>query len=162
MSFIMRRLTHCSPIMDWDTKCSYMSDLNYRMYLAGYPEPFRRNITKKAVNNYNKILKEHLEENKVMYRDIEHRPKKEKSVTWYKEKGYDLNINIPATADENLKTQMKRKLEDMSRKKILISQTHGPKLISALKTTKMSQECARKKCLPCRSGENKKHARKVM
>ena len=81
--------------MSWKDKVKYISELNLFMLRGGYNESERRYITKKIVNVYDNIMKKH-SDGQVMYREDNLEIKKKKSPLWYKEKGYDYNISIPA------------------------------------------------------------------
>ena len=139
--------------MPWAEKSEYLTDLNYRMYLAGYPEEKRRNITIKVINNYSRMLKEHQESTKLMYRSPQEQIKKKKTAMWFKDEGYDYNVAIPAMEDDQLK--MKEKLEKISGKKILMTEKYGTTALSSLKSSRSGLKCERKKCNICRHGGTK-------
>ena len=125
------------------------------MYRAGYQEATRRYLTKKIVSNYDKVLREHNEGTKIMYREDQTR-KKKKSALWFKKKGYNYNMTVPATEDDQLKSKMKKTLEEISDKKILISKQYGPKTLSSLKlSSNKKTQCDRKQCNICRHGGSK-------
>ena len=69
-------------------------------------------------------------------------------------KGFDYNFQVPNTGNNKLKLSMKTNLEDISNKKILISQTTGNKVINLLRKSNPfpAPRCHRVKCKPCHHG----------
>ena len=58
-----------------------------------------------------------------------------------KTKDYNYNVTIPATEDEKPKINLKKKREEISGKKILMSNRYGPTAPSSLKSSKSGANC---------------------
>ena len=64
----LRRLSNCSPELDWKSKARWLSELNLFMLESGYNERFRNSLTHKIVGIYSHILRKHFQGTN-MYRD---------------------------------------------------------------------------------------------
>lgn len=155
----IRRLVNCSPEMEWNDKLCHITQLNLFMKRAGYQEHERMNMTKRIINEYSERLRKHDIEEVIMYKEDNTKKKKKKNPDWYKDKGYDVNIMIPATGNTDMKNELKTKLETISNKKILLSETYGRTTVISLKTKGSKEKCLRKHYKVCHHGEIEKYVR---
>ena len=153
----LRRLTNCSPELDWKEKARWLTELNLFMLNAGYNHRFRNSLTNKIVGIYKHILTKHYKGTN-MYRDSDSMSKTcstlATSTAWYKKLGFKLAIKIPETPDQLLSKQIKKRLESYTGDKILITESHGTKLSSTLRrpNCRSTDICHRKDCKVCSSG----------
>ena len=154
----MRRLSNCSPEMEWKDKVIYLDQLNMFMKEGNHRENFRSTLTENIIRNYVKILNSHNEGSRLIYRSKEEmilmKKKKSNKTSWFKEKGFDFNFQIPGTKNNILKSDIKKELEQISGKKILISEEVGMKNIMNVKKSNPSckERCSRTDCKPCLHG----------
>ena len=82
----LRRLSNCSPSLDWKEKAVWISELNLFLLKGGYNQRFRNNLTQKVVGIYCHILSKHVQGTN-MYRSDQTIYKARDSSPWYKKLG---------------------------------------------------------------------------
>ena len=108
----IRRLKNCKIELNWEQKAKHLSELMQKMKNSGYDEEFRLEILKSSINGHEKIMEDHKNGSKPMYRNKEWKEKnnwnakkKYKKENWWKGRGQNENksvIFVPATPGSEL------------------------------------------------------------
>ena len=125
------------------------------MKQGGHKEDFRKNITNKVIANYKKILVKHLDGENMYAKKKPLRNKSNKNKTdWFKQKGYKLTVQVPATRNEEHGLIIKNSLEGRSGEKILLQEKFGRTIVGSLAKNNPSppDRCTRHDCIPCAHG----------
>ena len=149
----LRRLSNCSPEIDWKTKASLLSELNLFMYQGGYDYTFRSKVTDKIIRIYSTILSKH-NAGTNMYRQSQTNRRQKSKTDWYKQKGYQWTVQAPCTVDQKLAKDIKNRLEKSSGQKVLMQEMYGKTVSSSLSNANPCPDkiCHRLDCKICLSG----------
>ena len=108
----IRRLKNCKLELKWEQKAKHLSDFMQKMKNSGYDEIFRLEVLKSSINGHEKIVEEHINGSKPIYRNKEWKErnnwnskKKFKKENWWKGGGQTENksvIFVPATPGSEL------------------------------------------------------------
>ena len=157
---MLRRVLRCSPELKWEEKIPHCNDLTKKMQFSGYDQQFRTIVTNSALKAYKEIIRKDKAGEEPIYRDKywnrEDRNKKKrekKNGAWYKNKGAESVLFIPATPKSELKKRIEQKIKDKNFK-IKIVEKGGQTIKSLLTRQKQKPKEPDKqcKCLICQSG----------
>ena len=108
----IRRLKNCKMELEWDQKAKHLENFMQKLKNSGYDERFRLEILKSSINGYEKIVEDHQNGVKPMYRSREWKEKNKwnakkssKKENWWKGKEVIKNksvIFVPATPGREL------------------------------------------------------------
>ena len=154
---MLRVLLRCSPELEWKEKTKHCNELTKRMQFSGHTQAFRTLITKSAIKAYREIERKDKEGIEPMYRNKswnrEERniKKRERKEGWFKTKGEESVIFIPATPKSELKTRIENKVKER-KMKIRIVEKGGTQIKSLLQRSKQPSINNLCQCLICKSG----------
>ena len=112
-----RRLLNCSPSLPWTEKAAHLTTYNIRMKQAGHTQKFREQVTTRILKRYESSLHNLREHSHQIYRNKEERELaiqekggKATSSNWFKSKGYNNTLTLPATKGEALLEQVRKQM----------------------------------------------------
>ena len=153
----VRRLVNCSPDLPASQRLHHLSLFSLLMKKSGHCQSFRQNIITRALQLYN------IRRQGTLYRSREQIQEARKSrstkSSWFKKSGADAVINIPPSVNEELASQVKRKVDQLNLPdgcQVKVQQGYGRTVLSRVMTynTKQSDGCQRPNCMTCRNGIN--------
>ena len=150
---MLRTLLRCSPELDWSVFAKHGSELNRRMQYSGYSHQFRTIVTQSAINAYQKIKERDDKGQEPMYRPrswerkSRMEQKRRKRDNWFKNKGEESVIFVPATPNSELRNEYER-IVKQNKVKIRIEERVGVQLQRVLRKPRAfrGEEC---RCLVC-------------
>ena len=71
----IRRLKNCKIELNWEQKAKHLSELMQKMKNSGYDKEFRLEILKSSINGHEKIIEDHKNGSKPIYRNKEWKEK---------------------------------------------------------------------------------------
>ena len=154
---MLRVLLRCSPELEWEETAKHCNELTKRMQFSGYDQAFRTLVTVSALKAYKEIQRKDKEGIEPMYRkkewnretrDIKKREKQEK---WYKTKGEESVIFIPATPKSELKNRVEQTVKER-KLNIRVVEKGGTPIKNILKRSKQKDINNVCNCLVCTSG----------
>ena len=134
---------------------SSLNELNCFLWNAVHSVTFRNNLRTKIITNYSSFLRRLLEDPTGIKEDaMKMTRQKTKRFDWYKDKGYDINFQVPMTIDSQLSREVKMNLERVSNMNILVQEIPGPSVISTFSRPNSTpkERCSRQNCIPCLHG----------
>ena len=153
----LRVLLRCSPLLPWDQVLPHVNQMMMRMQFSGHKEQFRKEIVLSAMKAYDTIRDKDKKGTQPMYRpknwnykerEIEKRNKRN---NWFKKKGDDTVIFLPATPGSILKKQYDQVIKN-SDFKIKVVEKAGKNLKSRLQKSHPFQKkpCSKvDQCVMC-------------
>ena len=113
-----RRMRNCHPCLPWDTKVAFLNSLCISMAEAGHSESFRAMVISRVVAKYSKSLENHINGEKIMYRnrlerqtEVEARGGKSTKANWFRSGGVTTTLSVPTTCVGKLAAMVKTGLE---------------------------------------------------
>ena len=106
---ILRVLLRCSPHLPWNQVLPHLNHMMTRIQYSGYSEKFRKEVTTSAIQAYDTIRGKEKDGIQPMYRpknwNVKERAaeKRKKRENWFRKKGENTVIFIPATPHSELK-----------------------------------------------------------
>jgi hypothetical protein len=153
---MLRVMLRCSTELDWHEVAKHCSELNKRMQFSGYNQSFRTMVTRSALKAYKEIKAKDESGVAPMYRqkswnrEERERKKKEKKEGWFKSKGEETVIFVPATVRSELKKRCEKVVKDRGMK-IRIVERGGVTLKGLLQQSDPFSDSVCD-CLVCRTG----------
>ena len=154
---MLRTLLRCSPELEWKEKTKHCNELNKKMQFSGYNQAFRTLVTQSALKAYREIERKDKEGIEPMYRDKFYNrekreiKKKEKKEGWFRTKGEESIIFIPATPKSELKSRIENKIKDR-KMNIRIVEKGGTVIKNLIQRSKQQSKNNICQCLICKSG----------
>ena len=132
----MRRLLNCSPNLSWSEKAKFLTQFNLFLYQGGHKQNFRNILTDRIIRNYLNIIQNH-EDGNIMYRNAQaisdNRKTTNNKTSWFKDKGYSHNFQVPASKDQILAKEVKEVIEKVVGEKVLVSKKFGSTVVGNLR-----------------------------
>ena len=153
---MLRILLHCSRYITWESVCRHLNDFTKKMQYSGYDQAFRYNVAKSAVNAYQTMMENDMNDVRPIYRPkswhkeerIEHKERKRKE--WYKQGGFDTVLFAPSTPGSKLKHMYENEIRKSGIRMKVVERT-GRTLKSQLQTSYPFKQggCERPNCFIC-------------
>ena len=113
----LRRMKNCSPCLSWPNISNIMTEFNWCMMISGHKEKFRKDITLKVMDKYDKLLENDKLNVSPFYRTkkermIQNKSRKlEKSKSgWFNKKGFSGVLRVDPTPGGVLAKRVKKRL----------------------------------------------------
>ena len=160
---ILRRLFNSSPLLDWRTCVApVISMYMLRMMHHGYPERYRSDTLKRALNIYDKMVKDDKDGIRPLYRPKEwnviarKKEKEKKKYNWSTRGGHTAPIFVPPTPNSELAKSL-RKIADTEAEAGVhfnVIETGGLSMRRVLQRSNPLETsgCDSTDCLPCQYG----------
>ena len=157
---ILRVLLRCSPELKWEKVTDHVNYMMKKIQYSGYNKRFRAEVVTSALNAYRIIQQKDKDGIQPMYRHKEwnkkerEENKKGKKLDWFKKKGEETVIFIPATPRSELKKQLEEEVKK-SKVKVKIVERAGKTLKNILQRSDpfKKKQCDKKEtCMVCSSG----------
>ena len=160
---MLRIMLNCSQHLQWAETAKHLTEMNKRLQYSGYNKKFRTEITKSALNAYNKLLEDDRNGTRPLYRprawkrSERNREKQKKKTKWYKRNDYDSVLFIQATPNSILKKECQKVIK-RSGVKIKVIEKSGETLKRKLQKSDSfkSTKCRENECFVCDSDGNGK------
>ena len=159
---VIRVLRNCSRNLPWKEVCGHVEEYSKRMQFSGYPERFREEVVKSALDAYDRMMDKDQQGEEPMYRTRDWKKverakaRRKKKSEWFKgaEGRNESVIFVPATPGSELK---KRYMETIKKAGVRVAVAEVPGCSVKSKVQKSdpfrSRECGdADKCMVCGNG----------